>query len=75
MSALGQPRMVWLECGHERISMRPVYPGRKVPCFVCHTKERITHWGFMNATGKPPVKLAVPEPKTPWWKRWSTTKT
>lgn len=55
MSALEQPRMVWLECGHERITLTRVYAGRRLPCFnpACKIKGRsqmrtITAVGTIN---------------------------
>ena len=52
MSGLEKPRMVWLSCGHERITMRPVYAGRKLPCPVCKTDERIVTWGTVGEAAK-----------------------
>lgn len=34
--------MVWLECGHDRIVMKPVNRRRKMRCHVCKTKVGIT---------------------------------
>lgn len=34
--------MVWLDCGHERITLTRVYEGRRLPCFnpACREKGR-----------------------------------
>lgn len=59
--------MVWLECGHERITMRPVYPGRTLPCPVCKANMEITHVGEIGAINKVAVPALLRKPKPRWW--------
>ena len=67
MSVLQQPRMCWLVCGHEAVTMRPVYPGRKLHCATCRQAVRITHVGEMGAINKQEVPPPTIRPKPRLW--------